>query len=239
MTNFSEEMKKTAPEFAELFDNFALEEVPQQIKNDFQEDLDDRTVYMVNLAALLGCQGMEEYKVLLPMALKAGVTPVEIKEIIYQATAYLGIGRTYSFLKMTNEIMRERGINLPLEQQGTTTPSTRREAGTKAQVDIFGEGMQEFWKGGTINYYLAANCFGDYYTRKGLDLRQREMVTFCYIAAQGGCEPQLTSHAMANMSIGNDEKFLARVVAHMVPYIGYPRSLNAMACIRNAVSNMA
>ena len=31
-----------------------------------------------------------------------------------------------------------------------------------------------------------ANCFGDYYTRTGLDLKQREMITFCFLAAQVG-----------------------------------------------------
>ena len=51
--------------------------------------------------------------------------------------------------------------------------------------------MEDFWKAGDMNRFLAANCFGDYYTRTGLSLKQRELVTFCYIAAQGGCESQL------------------------------------------------
>ena len=50
------------------------------------------------------------------------------------------------------------------------------------------------WKAGHINRWLAANCFGDYYTRKGLDLAQRELITFCFLMAQGGCEPQLIAH---------------------------------------------
>ena len=37
-----------------------------------------------------------------------------------------------------------------------------------------------------INKWLADNCFGDYYTRGGLDTREREMVTLCFLAAQGG-----------------------------------------------------
>ena len=59
--------------------------------------------------------------------------------------------------------------------------------------------MKEFYKSGPeetrhINRWLAGNCFGDYYTRGGLDLKQREMITFCFISAQGGCEPQLKAH---------------------------------------------
>ena len=94
--------------------------------------------------------------------------------------------------------------------------------------------MLEAWKAGHINRWLAANCFGDYYTRTGLDLKQREMVTFCYLAAQGGCEPQLTAHAKGNMNLGNDREFLTKVVSQCLPYIGYPRSLNAIACINKA-----
>ena len=94
--------------------------------------------------------------------------------------------------------------------------------------------MNEAWKAGHINRWLAVNCFGDYYTRTGLDLKQREMITFCFLAAQGGCEPQLTAHAKGNMNLGNDKEFLIRVVSQCLPYIGYPRSLNAVTCVNNA-----
>ena len=86
-----------------------------------------------------------------------------------------------------------------------------------------------------INLWLTDNCFGDYYTRTGLDYRQREMITFCFLAAQGGCEPQLISHAKANMKIGNDKAFLVKIVSQCLPYIGYPRSLNALRCVDEAV----
>ena len=228
---------RTDPEFIECFDNFAFDEVVNQ------DDLDDRTRFMAILAALLGCQGLDEYRSLLPAALNFGVTPVEIKEITYQAAAYLGIGRVFPFLKTCNEVFEAQGISLPLEGQATTTAESRREAGTQAQVDIFGEEMREFWHSGPeesrhINYWLAANCFGDYYTRKGLDYRQREMITFCFLSAQGGCEPQLISHAGANMRIGNDKAFLIKIVSQCLPYIGYPRSLNALRCINEAVKNL-
>ena len=87
-----------------------------------------------------------------------------------------------------------------------------------------------------INKWLAGNCFGDYYTRGGLDTRRREMITLCFLAAQGGCEPQLTSHAVANMRVGNDERFLIAVVSQCTPYIGYPRTLNALRCIADAAA---
>jgi 4-carboxymuconolactone decarboxylase len=227
---------ETDPEFIERFDNFAFDEVVNQ------DDLDDRTRMMAILATLLGCQGIDEYRAMLPAALNFGVTPVEVKEIVYQAVAYLGIGRVFPFLKATNEILEARGIQLPLEGQATTTTETRLDAGIQAQVDIFGEGMKEFWKSGPqesrhINHWLADNCFGDYYTRKGLNYAQREMITFCFLAAQGGCEPQLTSHAAANMKVGNNKEFLIKIISQCLPYIGYPRSLNALRCVNEAAKS--
>ena len=172
----------TDPEFVQIFESFAFDEVVNQ------GDLDERTRFMAILAALLGCQGVDEFKVMLPAALNVGVTPVEVKEIVYQSAAYLGIGRVFPFLKAVNEELAARGVSLPLEGQATTTPKTRLEAGNQVQVDIFGEAMRGFQNSGPqesrhINKWLADNCFGDYYTRKGLDYQQREMITFCFLAA--------------------------------------------------------
>lgn len=81
------EFLKTDPEFVERFNNFAFDEVIKQ------NDLDDKTRFMAILATLIGCQGVDEFEVMVPAALDVGVTPVEIKEIVYQAVAYLGIGK--------------------------------------------------------------------------------------------------------------------------------------------------
>ena len=220
----------TDPEFAERFEHFAFDEVV----NEEGQQLDDRTRYMAILAALIGCGGKEAYEEILPKALDSGVTPIEAKEIVYQSVDYLGYGRMMPFLEITNEILTGRGIKLPLEGQATTTIEDRLEKGINAQAEMFGEQMREAWKAGQINRWLAANCFGDYYTRKGLSLAQREMITFCFIMAQGGCEPQLISHSKGNMNMGNDKDFLIKVVSQCLPYIGYPRSLNAITCINKA-----
>jgi 4-carboxymuconolactone decarboxylase len=233
---------KTDPEFTEFFDNFAFHEVINMPQIGGKE-VDDKTRYMAILAVLLGCQGVDQFRTILPAVLQAGVTPVEIKEIVYQAVAYLGIGRVLPFLSVVNDFLTEQGIELPLEGQSRTTPENRLEKGIQTQVDIFGEGMRDFWQSGPeesrhINHWLADNCFGDYYTRTGLDYVQRELMTFCYLYAQGGCEPQLTSHAAANMKNGNDKLFLIKIISHCVPFIGYPRSLNALRCVNEAAKGM-
>lgn len=138
------------------------------------------------------------------------------------------------FLHISNAVLAERGIRLPLAGQATTTLDNRLEKGIEAQAEIFGEQMKEAWKAGHINRWLAANCFGDYYTRNGLTLAERELITFCFLMAQGGCEPQLIAHAKGNMNMGNDRAFLIRAVSQCLPYIGYPRCLNAIRCVDKA-----
>lgn len=98
--------------------------------------------------------------------------------------------------------------------------------------------MKEAWKAGHINRWLAANCFGGYYMRTGLTLAQREMITFCFLAAQGGCEPQMAAHVKGNMNMGNNKDFLIRVVSQCLPYIGYPRSLNAVAYVNKEAEEL-
>ncbi|CAK7089263.1 MAG: hypothetical protein ENTB_04634 [Enterocloster aldenensis] len=74
-------LEQSDPEFSQLFNDFALDEVIHEQ----HASMDDRIRMMAVLSALLGCQGMDEFKVMLPAALKLGVTPAEVKEILYQA----------------------------------------------------------------------------------------------------------------------------------------------------------
>lgn len=216
---------KTDPEFAEIIERFALDEAVNQKGQELAEDIR----LLVIMAALMGCQGLETFRKVLPEALQSGLTPVMIKELVYQSAAYLGLGRTLPFLDAVNEYLSAQGLPVSQPIQGTANPQNRLEKGFGVQAEIFGSHMKEAWKNGHINYWLAANCFGDYYTRRGLTLAQRELITFCFLAAQGGCEPQLTAHAAGNMNLGTDRDYLIRVVSQILPYIGYPRSLNAIS----------
>lgn len=227
------EIRKTDPEFYECFTHFAFDEVV----NEDGQQLEPAVRHLAILAILIGCGGADAYREILPSALENGVTPVMVKETVYQAVDYLGYGRMLPFLNVTNDVFTAQGIVLPLPSQATTTVENRLEKGVDAQAAIFGEHMKEAWKAGHINRWLADNCFGDYYTRTGLDLKQREMITFCFLMAQGGCEPQLVAHAKGNMNLGNDKLFLIRVVSQCLPYIGYPRSLNAISCIQKAAED--
>jgi 4-carboxymuconolactone decarboxylase len=176
---------------------------------------------------------VNEYRVMLGGALEAGVTPVEVKEILYQAVPYVGMARAFDFLHATNDVLRRRGVALPLPGQSTTTPETRLEKGREVQRRLLGDGLDRMLAQAPpdelhVQHHLSANCFGDYYTRNGLDLRTRELLTFSMLASLGGCEPQLAAHVALNLAVGNDRRVLLAALAQLLPFIGYPRTLNAM-----------
>ena len=52
----------------------------------------------------------------------------------------------------------------------------------------------------------------------------------------GGCEPQAKAHVTGNLAVGNTRKQLLDAVTIALPYIGYPKTLNAIAAINSIVS---
>ena len=232
--NHKSTLKVTDPELIEVFDNFAFDEVLSH------GDLDTKTRLMVILASLIAQQTLSEYKAMLGGALNVGVTPVEVKEIVYQSVPYVGIAKAFDFIHTTNAVLEDRGIKLPLEDQSTTTPETRFEKGVVAQKAIFGEMIDKMRQQSPkdqlhMQDFLAANCFGDYYTRNGLDIKTRELLTFAMLISLGGCEPQVKGHVTGNLKVGNDRTRLVDVVTQLLPFIGYPRTLNALRVIDKVV----
>ena len=150
--------KKTDPEFAERFEHFAFDEVV----NEDGRQLPGETRYLAILATLIGCGGVDAYEEILPRAMENGVTPVMVKECVYQAVDYLGYGRMLPFLNAANDVFSRSGIALPLPGQATTTMENRLEKGVAAQAAIFGDRMKEAWKQSHINRWLADNCIGIY-----------------------------------------------------------------------------
>jgi 4-carboxymuconolactone decarboxylase len=195
---------------------------------------------MVILASMIACQAVAEYKVMLGGALNVGVIPIEVKEILYQAVPYVGMAKVYDFILATNEIMESRGIKLPLEGQSTTTPETRFEKGYTVQKRILGNRLEKMYADSPANQihiqkYLSANCFGDYVARNGIDLKIRELLTFSMLLSLGGCEPQLKGHIQGNLTVGNDKERMLSVVTQLLPYVGYPRTLNAIRCLNEVI----
>jgi 4-carboxymuconolactone decarboxylase len=223
-------LKVTDPELIAIFDNFAFDEVLAQ------GTLDTKTRVMLMLASTIGSNALSEYELMVAAALNVGVTPIEIKEVLYQSVPYVGMARAFDFVHATNEVLTSRGIQLPLTDQSTTSPESRYERGLAVQKAVFGERIDQMYEQSPkdqlhIQRVLSANCFGDYYTRQGVDIGVRELITLAILIALGGVESQVKGHMQGNLNVGNGREVLLTVITQLLPWVGYPRTLNALTCL--------
>jgi 4-carboxymuconolactone decarboxylase len=143
-------------------------------------------------------------------------------------------------LRIANDVFRSQGMTLPLPSQTTVQDDERFAKGLAAQKAIFGDSIDAMHAHATedqrplVVQHLSAFCFGDIYTRNGLSVQDRELIVFCLLSVLGGCEPQLKGHIAGNAAVGNDRAVLLDALAQCLPYMGFPRTLNALTCI-NAV----
>jgi 4-carboxymuconolactone decarboxylase len=232
--NYKSKAKQTDPELIEVFDNFAFDEVISH------GNIDTKTRVMVIMASTIASQALSEYKMFVNGALNVGVTPVEVKEILYQSVPYVGIAKVIDFIYTTNELFTERGIELPVDGQSTTTPETRYEKGLALQKTIFGEMIDKMYETSPkeqlhIQKYLSDNCFGDYLSRTGLNIKTRELLTYSMLISMGGTESQVKGHIQGNLNVGNNKETLIGITTQLLPYIGYPRTLNAINCLNEVI----
>ena len=132
----------------------------------------------------------------------------EIKEAVYHAGAYIGLGKAEMAVKTINKIFGET-----IDDMRAAAPENQKH----------------------IQDFLSAYCFGDFYTRKALDLKERELLTFCIITTQDGCEPQVGAHVGGNVAVGNGKDILLDALTLCMPYIGFPRTLNALGVINKII----
>lgn len=223
-------LKKNDPDFFEIFNNFNNKEILEYVS------ITKRTRFIITLATLITNTSKEKYAIAVRDSLEV-MSPIEIKEVLYQAVAYVGLGKTFELFEVTNDVLAKNGVELPLESISTTTRENRHEKGLEIQEKYFGaeniqamidntpEGQERF------NDFLAGYCFGDFYTRDALDDQDRELITFCVLATLGGCENQLRGHVQGNFNVGNTKEILIDALTILLPYIGFPRTLNALAII--------
>lgn len=227
-------LEETDPDLQEMLNRFIFGEVF------YQGELSDKMRELITLVVLTTNQTLDQLQAHVFAALNIGVSPVEIKEAVYQCAPYLGFPKTLNAIQKVNEVFKGANILLPVESQKTVTEETRFDDGLKVQKSIFGEIIEKMHQTAPENQkhiqnYLSAFCFGDIYTRGCLDLRTRELLTLCILSALGGCESQVKSHVKGNLSVGNDKNTMLEAITQCLPYMGFPRTLNALGCINEVI----
>ena len=79
-----------------------------------------------------------------------------------------------------------------------------------------------------LNDMMLEFAFGTIYERGVLNFKQREMITITSLLTQGGCENQLRVHIQASLNVGLTQEEIIETFIHCVPYVGFPRVLNAI-----------
>jgi len=222
------------PDLTDILNRFVFGEVA------YHGGLSDKHRELITLVVLATNQTLPQLKAHVGASLNIGLSPVEIKEAIYQCAPYIGFPKTLDALQQANEVFKERKIPLPVESQNQVHEGTRFDEGIKVQKVIFGAVIEKMQKStpenqSHIQRYLSAFCFGDIYTRSGLDLKTRELLTLCILSALGGCEGQVKAHIAGNLSVGNDKETMIEAITQSLPYMGFPRSLNALNCVNEVI----
>lgn len=220
-------------ELRAVMDNFTQNEVSAATPL-----VEKREVELIRLVSLVTQQSGALLQEEVAMALAQGLAPEEILEAIYQCAPYTGFPRTVDAVEIARGVFKAKNVKVE-ENRATVTAQSRLEAGADAQGTLFGQTFRDMAKNGkdgmpTINYFLASNCFGDYYTRKGLDLNTRELLTMA-ILMNLGTEPQLKAHIGANLKIRTAD-YVEQAIYNCLPYCGYPRTLNALRLLKEAVA---
>jgi 4-carboxymuconolactone decarboxylase len=203
-------------------------------------NLSDTTRELITITALATNQTLPQLRAHTNAALNIGVKPIEIREVIYQLAPFIGYPKVLNALDTINSVFKDRGIKLPLENEATIADSERFDKGKAIQTPIYGEGMKQNMKdlsgefAEAVPRILTESCFGDFYTRNGLDLKTRELMIFCALTTLGGADKQMGSHAIGNMKVGNDKETLLSALIQLYPYIGFPRIANAIYAIKDA-----
>lgn len=230
LTNFVE----TDPELIQILERFIYGEIYHQ------GTIDDELRQLITLVVLTANQTFEGFKSEVEVALKVGVTPIAIKEAIYNCVPYIGFPKVLSALKLVNEVYAEQKVTLPLQNQARVQEEERYELGNLIQYPLYGDRVKQNNRDLPESHrellprYLTEFGFGDFHTRSGLTIKMRELLMLCVLCTLGGCEIQIKSHANGNLRVGNSIETMISAVTHCLPYIGFPRTLNSIALIKQA-----
>ena len=223
------------PEMMDMLQKFIFGEVFQT------GELTLKQREMITCITLATMQTLPQLKAHAGAALNVGVTPVELREVMYLTAPFIGFPKMLNAVATVNEVFKERGIHLPLEKQGTVTDANRHEAGKAIQDRLYPGGISSVMEGmpgdmgNDVEQFLTDYFFGEIYSRGALDLKTRELLGYCVLTTLEA-ESQLQSHFHGNINAGNTPETVTAAVIQCLPYIGFPAAIKALRIIKQEVA---
>ena len=203
-------------------------------------ELDIKTRELLTVTTLSALQTLPQLKAHINGALNAGNNPIEIREAIYQCAPFIGFPKTLNAIAVFNEVIKTRGLEGELKSTATTTEKDRFTKGFEIQNPLYGGEIKENFKnlpdnmGSDVARFLTEVCFGDYYTREGLELKTRELLTIAVLTTTKNFDT-LKSHIKGNLKAGNSIETITASIIQIMPYIGFPDSFQALKAVQEVM----
>lgn len=223
-----------APDLARLAIDFAYGEIYSR------PGLDLAQRQLVTVAALAVMGGLEpQLRFHLAGALNAGCTPRQLVELMIHLVVYAGFPVALNGTAVLREVFAERGVAPEASSAEPSTDDTY-EAGLAALREIDGEGGEAVVASlktisPDLGRFVIDFAFGRIYTRQGLSLHARELVTVASLAAMGCAVPQLKVHVHGFLNVGGTREQLVEVAIQISAYAGFPRAINAALAIKEVL----
>ena len=199
---------------------------------------------MITCVTLATMQTLPQLKAHAGAALNVGVTPVELREAMYLTAPFIGFPKMLNAVGTVNEVFRERGISLPLDNRTTVTEENRHEKGKAIQDKLYRGGISAVMEGvpggmgEDVSRFLTDCFFGEIYTRGALSLKAKELLGYCILTTLEA-ESQLQSHFHGNINAGNTPEEMTAAVIQCLPYIGFPAAIKALRIISQEAAKPA
>lgn len=203
--------------------------------------LDSKTREMITVTSLAVQQTLPQLKAHINAALNVGVTPIELREAIYQCAPFIGFPKTLNALEVLNQVFKEKGIETPLKSTATVKEKDRYKKGFAIQNPLYGdeikislEGLPDNM-GADVSKFLTEVGFGDFYSREGLDIKTRELLILSILVTTGNTTT-LKSHIKGNLKAGNTKETITAAIIQCLPYVGFPNTISALKIMKEVLS---
>ncbi len=230
-------LKDIAPDLADMVVNFAYGEIYSR------PGLDLRQRQLVTVAVLASMGGVEpQLRFHIAGALNVGCSPEEIVELMTHLVVYAGFPAALNGVFAAKAVFGETGVAAKAEPVAPRASRYKDGLACLHAIDgAVGERVIESLRdiAPDLGRFIIEFGFGDVYTRPGLDLVSRELITVAALAALGSATPQLKVHMHGFLNTGGTREQLVEAIIHIAAYAGFPRAINAAFAARAVLNDRA
>jgi len=173
-------------------------------------------------------------------ALDLGLAPRTILEVFMQAGLYGGFITTESAARVAHEVFATRGVSVAPEAPRNDSNESLDERGNAVMAKLHGERANQGYAapGNNVTGALYPSAirygYGELWSRPGLDHRQRMLVAIAAFTGLG-FQDQLKKFGASALNIGIKKEEVIEAIIQTAPYSGFPRALNGLALLSDAL----